>query len=221
MRRQLLQDEMLPPFTELIWAEDGFKGVKRDTTKDMQKYEPLIFEDCFVKANGPTRLLSKLDLLQDPALMAIADPGAGVTVYKGFHLFVLVHGFHGNSFDVRNFKNVISVALPDALILSSEANEENSDQDLSVLGSKLSKEVLTYIEENCPGSSLGRLSFIGHSLGGLIVRAALKHLMHLRDKFHGFLSLCTPHLGCLYHDNKWLGAGMWVLKTFKSSKVIA
>ena len=67
-------------------------------------------------------------------------------------MFVLCHGFHGNSFDVRNFKNVISVVLPDALILSSEANEENSDQDIFTMGKNLSVEITEFIKENCPGS---------------------------------------------------------------------
>ena len=113
-------------------------------------------------------------------------------------MFVLCHGFHGNSFDVRNFKNVINVALPDALILSSESNEENSDLDLVTMGFKLANEIKGFANENCPGSQLGRISFIGHSLGGLIIRSSFAHLEDYFPKFHGFLSLCTPHLGCIY-----------------------
>ena len=81
-----------------------------------------------------------------------ADPSNGNSKYKGFHVFVLCHGFHGNSFDVRNFKNILSILLPHALCLSSEANEENSDLDLETMGKKLADEVLAYIKENCPGS---------------------------------------------------------------------
>jgi len=44
------------------------------------------------------------------------------------------------------------------------------------LGLNLSREVVNYVIEWCPNNSLGRLSFIGHSLGGLIIRAALPHL---------------------------------------------
>jgi hypothetical protein len=36
--------------------------------------------------------------------------------------------------------------------------------------------VKEFIEESCPIEFLGRLSFIGHSLGGVIIRAALPHL---------------------------------------------
>ena len=46
---------------------------------------------------------------------------------------------------------------------------------------------------------VARLSFIGHSLGGIIVRAALTHplLRQHRAKFHTFCSLGSPHLGSL------------------------
>ena len=57
------------------------------------------------------------------------------------HLFVLCHGFQGSSFDVRVFKNVISIALPDALFLCSQANERDTDQDIFDMGKKLSEEV--------------------------------------------------------------------------------
>ena len=47
------------------------------------------------------------------------------------------------------------------------------------MGYKLAQEIHTYVRESCPGSNLGRLTFIGHSLGGLIIRAALPYLEKL------------------------------------------
>lgn len=97
-------------------------------------------------------MTTSFELEKNLELKVKADPGSGMIKYKGFHLFVLCHGFHGNSLDVRNFKNVISVALPDALLLSSEANEQNSDQDIEMMGKKLSEEIVRFILENCPGT---------------------------------------------------------------------
>ena len=101
---------------------------------------------------GPTQIMSSKQLSLQPDIKTKADPSNGLEKYKGFHMFVLCHGFHGNSFDVRNFKNVINVALPDALILSSESNEENSDLDLVTMGFKLANEIKGFAKENCPGS---------------------------------------------------------------------
>ena len=38
---------------------------------------------------------------------------------------------------------------------------------------------------------------------------------------HGYLSLCTPHLGCMYKSGKLFSAGMWVLKKWKKSVCLA
>jgi hypothetical protein len=47
------------------------------------------------------------------------------------------------------------------------------------MGIKLAGEVLEYISEYCSYQYLGRVSFIGHSLGGLIIRAALPLLYRI------------------------------------------
>lgn len=69
-------------------------------------------------------------------------------------------------------------------------------------------EVKSYIKEWCPNNSLGRLSFVGHSLGGIIIRAALPHLNEFRQKMYTFLSLSSPHLGYMYNCSKVVDAGI-------------
>ena len=88
------------------------------------------------------------------------------------------------------------------------------------MGKKLAEEVHQYIRESCPGNQLGRLTFIGHSLGGLIIRAALPLLEKYKDKFHGFLTLCSPHLGYQYKSSKLFTTGMSLLKMWKKSVVL-
>lgn len=88
------------------------------------------------------------------------------------------------------------------------------------MGKKLSEEIEEFMKENCPGPQLGRLSFIGHSLGGLIIRAAIPYLEKYKLKFHGFMTLCTPHLGCMFSQSKLLSTGIWVLKNLKKSHVL-
>jgi len=45
------------------------------------------------------------------------------------------------------------------------------------MGERLANEVKTFIAENFPQNSLSKLSFIGHSLGGVKIRAALPKLL--------------------------------------------
>mmetsp|Transcript_18413 Transcript_18413/g.24709 ORF Transcript_18413/g.24709 Transcript_18413/m.24709 type:complete len:126 (-) Transcript_18413:374-751(-) len=89
------------------------------------------------------------------------------------------------------------------------------------MGHRLSQEVLQYVRENCPGNQLTRLTFIGYSLGGVITRASLPFLASLKDKFHGFISLCSPHLGYMYKTGKLFSTGMWIMNKWKKSTAIS
>lgn len=76
---------------------------------------------------------------------------------KGLHIFVLVHGFQGNSFDMRLFKNTLNVVYPDALFLCSTSNEDDTEADILEMGINLAKETTNFIAEWCPANSLDRL----------------------------------------------------------------
>jgi triacylglycerol esterase/lipase EstA (alpha/beta hydrolase family) len=64
---------------------------------------------------------------------------------------------------------------------------------------------------------LSKLTFVGHSLGGIIVREALKHLSAFRNKMHAYISLGSPHLGYMYNSSSLVDAGMWLIKKWKKS----
>merc|ERR1712176_1685381 len=55
----------------------------------------------------------------------------------GKHLFVLVHGYQGNSWDMRMFRNRLLVKCPDDVFLMSECNEKESltEGDIAEMGS--------------------------------------------------------------------------------------
>ena len=122
---------------------------------------------------------------------------------------------------MRLLKNNLSLAHPEALFLASGANEELTEGDIFEMGERLANEVKQYIQSFCPMNCLSRVSFIGHSLGGLIIRAALPHLEgELKDKFFTYVSLSSPHMGYMYNSNKLFDAGMWFLKKWRKSKCL-
>lgn len=136
---------------------------------------------------------------------------------KPSHLIVLVHGFQGSSFDVRLIRNQVALCRPDMLLMCSHMNEGETEGDILQMGERLSEEILQYIHEWCPKNSLKKISFIGHSLGGLIIRASLPHLRSLSDKFNFLLTFSSPHLGYMYNTSKLVDAGMWIIKKWKKS----
>ena len=108
---------------------------------------------------------------------------------------------------------------PDAIFLSSSSNEDQTEGDIMEMGERLANEVRQYIQSFCPVSCLARISFIGHSLGGIIIRAALPHLEEFKDKFYTYMSLSSPHLGYMYNSSKLFDAGMWFFKKWRKVQV--
>jgi triacylglycerol esterase/lipase EstA (alpha/beta hydrolase family) len=86
------------------------------------------------------------------------------------------------------------------------------------MGERLATEVKQYIISFCPSSCLSKISFVGHSLGGVIVRASLPHLSEYSSKFFTFISLASPHLGQLHNSSKLVELGTWVIKKWRKSK---
>ena len=93
---------------------------------------------------------------------------------------------------MKLFKNYISLAHPEAMFLCSSSNEDNTEGNIAEMGEKLANEVINFITENCPENTLGRLSFVGHSLGGLIIRTSLQLLEKYKDKMFTYISLSSP-----------------------------
>lgn len=69
---------------------------------------------------------------------------------------------------MKLLKNQISLVHPEGVFLCSKSNEKQTEIDIEVMGENLAKEVKEFIETYCPISALGRISFIAHSMGGLI-----------------------------------------------------
>jgi pimeloyl-ACP methyl ester carboxylesterase len=159
---------------------------------------PILFEDCMSMVSTPT---------PSPPL-------------SGVHLVVLVHGFQGSAYDFKRFKNYMTVYYPEALAFCSSSNEGDTGNSIELMGERLSIEVLNYIEEWVKGD-LAKVSFVGHSIGGLIIRAALPHLGSLRDKMHSYISLSTPHLGCLYHNSLLVDFGLRFFRSWNKCQSLS
>jgi hypothetical protein len=99
-------------------------------------------------------------------------------------------------------------------------SEKNQDgmtfSDFDTMTDKFVAEILSYIDANKLNPA--RISFVGHSLGNIIIRSALTRpqLSHLLPKLHTFLSLSGPHLGTLYNGGL-VNMGMWLMQKWKKS----
>lgn len=135
----------------------------------------------------------------------------------------------------------------------SEANEDKTSGDFREMGQRLAREVVTFVKKKMDKVSRSgflrtiKLSFVGHSIGNLILRTALAGLdfkayyhqhsnycmfliaiSNLADSImepyleylHTFVSLSGPHLGYLYSSNSLFNGGLWLMKKLNGAQCI-
>ena len=118
---------------------------------------------------------------------------------------------------MREIKNEIAMVVPNAMFMTSVCNSGKSTYDsIELMGKRLSNEVKEYLAEESEDEEVNitRISFIGHSLGGVIIRAALPHLDSLKHLFFSYASLSSPHLGYTFHKNALITTGLWLMQKF-------
>uniref|UniRef100_A0A674CNC1 Family with sequence similarity 135 member B n=1 Tax=Salmo trutta TaxID=8032 RepID=A0A674CNC1_SALTR len=137
----------------------------------------------------------------------------------GIHLVVCVHGLDGNSADLRLVKTFIELGLPGSRLdfLMSERNQIDTFADFDTMTDRLIDEIIQHIQ--LYNLTVGRISFIGHSLGNVIIRSVLTRprFRCYLVKLHTFLSLSGPHLGTLYNNSTLVSTGLWLMQKLKKS----
>ncbi|XP_026156209.1 protein FAM135B [Mastacembelus armatus] len=137
----------------------------------------------------------------------------------GIHLVVCVHGLDGNSADLRLVKTFIELGLPGSRLdfLMSERNQTDTFADFDMMTDRLLDEIIQHIQ--LYNLTIGRISFIGHSLGNIIIRSVLTRprFRCYLPKLHTFLSLSGPHLGTLYNNSTLVSTGLWLMQKLKKS----
>uniref|UniRef100_A0A8C1SHY1 Family with sequence similarity 135 member B n=1 Tax=Cyprinus carpio TaxID=7962 RepID=A0A8C1SHY1_CYPCA len=137
----------------------------------------------------------------------------------GIHLVVCVHGLDGNSADLRLVKTFIELGLPGSRLdfLMSEHNQTDTFADFDTMTDRLLDEIIQHIQ--LYNLTIHRISFIGHSLGNIIIRSVLTRprFRCYLCKLHTFLSLSGPHLGTLYNNSTLVSTGLWLMQKLKKS----
>ncbi|XP_070412263.1 protein FAM135B isoform X2 [Nothobranchius furzeri] len=137
----------------------------------------------------------------------------------GIHLVVCVHGLDGNSADLRLVKTFVELGLPGSRLdfLMSERNQADTFSDFDTMTDRLLDEIIQHIQ--LYNLTIGRMSFIGHSLGNIIIRSVLTRprFRCYLPRLHTFLSLSGPHLGTLYNNSALVSTGLWLMQKLKKS----
>ncbi|CAN4086119.1 unnamed protein product [Withania somnifera] len=153
------------------------------------------------------------------------SPGRNGRILK---IVVFVHGFQGHHLDLRLVRNQWLLIDPKVEFLMSEVNEDKTAGDFREMGLRLAQEVTSFIKKKMDKASRSgnlksiKLSFVGHSIGNIILRTALtESIMEPYLRFlHTYVSVSGPHLGYLYSSNSLFNSGLWLLKKLKGTPCI-
>ncbi|XP_043694472.1 protein FAM135B-like isoform X2 [Telopea speciosissima] len=169
-------------------------------------------------------------ILMEPNIRAVNKLSAAGPHRNGrvLRVVVFVHGFQGHHLDLRLVRNQWILIDPGAEFLMSEVNEEKTSGDFREMGSRLAQEVTSFLRRKIDKMSRSggfrniKLSFVGHSIGNIIIRTALTEgvMEPFLRYLYTYLSISGPHLGYLYSTNSLFNSGLWVLKKLKGSQCI-
>lgn len=135
---------------------------------------------------------------------------------KRHHLIVLVHGLWGSSQNMARLESVIHHSLDDSKICTIHTYSPScfshfkTYDGVEAIGDYIIPDLFNHIEtlHNKHGVIINEISFIGYSLGGLVVRYIIGELFDagffntIIPVF--FTTFATPHLGITFYTNKFI-----------------
>ena len=134
------------------------------------------------------------------------------------HVIFILHGFKANPFDMKKVKDLISLTYPHVKCILIQACYPNTSQSLHFLADTVVNEMLvkmTGLKEQMH-CTINRISFVAHSLGGLVFQLAVNdpRMAKYAPYYHLFLSLNVPHVGIpLSYYRSELGSKLFLMIT--------
>ena len=142
------------------------------------------------------------------------------------HVLLLLNGFGGNAADTRLLRAYFKLHLPQLVLVPLVSNQGRAtEDDIVTAATRVANEAATALSVTLPSEGLHprSVSFLGFSLGGLVLRCALRHLAMapFRSRFRAFISIASPHLGLLHAPASIVSAGLYVLQRLRGSPALA
>eukprot|EP00759_Apiculatamorpha_spiralis_P011691 PhF_6_TR18945/c0_g1_i5/m.27765 len=171
--------------------ERGHRGIEqcllpKETQRTIPPLSDVFFyprlEKCVLHLEGGGSSHHPLQLVPTPKLKS-----------RRRHGVVLVHGYQAKATDFRFIRRFLHVLYPDVIVHIATSITPHPHASFQTLASLLSDEVRSFIVEE----DIQTLSFIGHSMGGIVIRRMLLEpsMAAFLPMMHSYISLNCPHLG--------------------------
>ena len=122
---------------------------------------------------------------------------------------------------MNNLMDELSKRFPKVEVISWKWLENQDSLGFNSLAKLLAKEIIGNIKKIEDLNVVCSISMIGHSMGGLIIRAALKYLKRYRFLMNTLITLGTPHLGYLHSNSHILTTGIWIANKCLRNKTLS
>ncbi|GLI64796.1 hypothetical protein VaNZ11_008202 [Volvox africanus] len=150
--------------------------------------------------------------------------GEGFRLRDESHVAIFVHGFQGAATDLCLVKAHLMLMYPYLECFSSKTNEGNTHDSLQEMGKRLAIEMAEFLAPFAHSTRrpLRKITLVGHSIGNLILRAALTQpeFAPYKSLLWLYISVCGPHLGFLYGTNAVVDTGLLLLKSIGKGKCL-
>ncbi|KAK8800703.1 hypothetical protein WA158_000028 [Blastocystis sp. Blastoise] len=122
---------------------------------------------------------------------------------KYFHVVFFTHGLQAGAKDLRFLADCFSFIYPHLHLYLCKSCESISDKQIEIQGQEVAKEINDYlikIRDEYGSLENLHISFIGHSIGGLVIKYALTLpiLQSYIPCLYNYISFNTPHMGYLF-----------------------
>lgn len=206
-------------FRDSIFVDEKFRGDKI----------PKLHTDFDIRVSNPKIEAPAIHVLR----LQVTDDG-GIHSNESFdrylhvsyddtvsHVVFFVHGFYGSPSDLRYIYSFLNFRYPSIVCHYSKTNHRQTHDSFHTMGERLATEiveVVSRIAENAENASTDkvRVSFVGHSIGNIIIRTALTmpKMQHLLKNLWTFLSISGPHLGYMKRTRTIQKVGLFLLRTW-------
>ena len=198
---------------QYVWIVDVVSGIIFSTDNHTSYELTLAFSKELLKCKRYTEISTEwfnVHKINNSKLWMI--PPEVVESSKPKHLIILTHGLYSNvSADMLYIKEEIEKQRElypdeDLIVDGFTDNVCRTEKGIKYLGVRLAEYIIKLLEEH----SITKLSFIGHSLGGLVQMFAMAYIsvtnpdIFLKIKLENFIALASPLLGLGAHNPKYV-----------------
>ncbi|RHZ77614.1 hypothetical protein Glove_174g119 [Diversispora epigaea] len=222
--------EILFTSTQVKYEVGLFAVIPKDTSN---KDELKITENVITSDDGTTTTFSssiEYVFLKHHDIFKLPDLNT-LKVNGDYHLIVLTHGIHGTMLDELFLKEAIEEKHKDKnnIFFMSDVLHSYTENGIEICGKKLATNLLEYLRWPWTNNQdlISKISFIGHSLGGLINLFLIGYLHSVTEgkifsdiKPVNFITIASPLLGS--SDLSWyITAGLRIGMIGQTGKDLA